>query len=77
MSIVIDGVTYDLALEGELGDAERVGRGYPPRGLKCSCTRCSCENEGDVGALEHPICGCCLADCPDVHPGVDDFPAEV
>ena len=66
-SIVIDGVTYDLVLGGEYSDEERAELGYPSRGAKCSCKRCSCDNEGDVGTLERPICGCCLADCPDVH----------
>ena len=29
------------------------------------------QGASDVGSVEHPICGCCLADCPDVHPHAD------
>ncbi|QAY60000.1 hypothetical protein ET475_08345 [Microbacterium protaetiae] len=70
-SIEIDGVIYEVAFSSELDDAQRADLGLPARGTMCACSRCACENEADAGRIEHPICGCCLADCPDVHPPAD------
>jgi hypothetical protein len=70
-SIVLDGVIHGVVFSGDLSDAERSAQGFPPKGTKCACSKCSCENEADVGSVEHPICGCCLADCPDVHPDAE------
>lgn len=34
----------------------------------CRCPRqCGCGNTTDLLAGDVPYCGCCLADCPDVH----------
>ena len=39
----------------------------PPCG--CSLEECSCEDNADFLTDKGlPICGCCLGDCPDVHP---------
>lgn len=69
--IELDGVSYDVLPAGELGDSQRKAWNLPPRGTLCACPLCSCVNEADVGSVEHPICGCCLADCPDVHPDAE------
>lgn len=66
--IVIDGIAHDVTFADEFDDAERAEAGLPPRGSACSCRRCVCANEADTGTLAVPLCGCCRADCPDVHP---------
>jgi len=44
------------------------------RGVRCECQKpgCSCTSDADLilpdGAR---VCGCCLVDCPDVHPDTD------
>jgi hypothetical protein len=35
--------------------------------LPCACGDCHCV-ELCIGAPKFPECGCCMADCPDVHP---------
>lgn len=37
--------------------------------VPCRCPDCECTNTTDilVGDDDTPMCGCCLADCPDVH----------
>lgn len=35
--------------------------------LPCGCPDCTCPNPGDIDLGNGPMCGCCLADCPDVH----------
>lgn len=37
--------------------------------MQCPCLDCECTNTTDllVGDNNTPMCGCCLADCPDVH----------
>lgn len=37
------------------------------RGTLCSCPDCACTNEADIDLGRGPVCGCCAADCPDVH----------
>ena len=39
-----------------------------PEGQMCQCDECFCINEAGVPAGELFLCGCCMADCPDVHP---------
>ena len=34
---------------------------------KCGCTRCTCTDPADLTLGGVPLCGCCAADCPDVH----------
>ena len=70
-SIVLDGVAYEVVFSEDLTDSQRSERGLPPRGTRCGCDRCECQNEADIGTVEDPICGCCLADCPDVHPDAE------
>lgn len=36
-------------------------------GRKCTCPICTCGNEADLDLGRGPVCGCCAADCPDVH----------
>ncbi|GGO92889.1 hypothetical protein GCM10011584_30340 [Nocardioides phosphati] len=39
-------------------------------GTRCGCPLCSCAcgNDADLLAADGtPLCGCCYADCPDVH----------
>ena len=67
-TVELDGQLYEVIFSSDLDDAKRAEWGMPARGTKCACTRCACTNEADCGSVEHPICGCCLADCPDVHP---------
>lgn len=67
-TVEIDGERYDIVFSSNLDDAKRAEWGMPARGTKCACERCVCTNEADCGSAEHPICGCCLADCPDAHP---------
>lgn len=33
----------------------------------CDCTRCTCSEPADFTFGGVPLCGCCAADCPDVH----------
>src|SRR5690349_8972673 len=34
----------------------------------CACPDCTCRNFGDIITNSgRPMCGCCMADCPDVH----------
>ncbi|GAA3932544.1 hypothetical protein GCM10022383_08820 [Microbacterium soli] len=68
-TVELDGVEYALTFVGDLDDEQRVAQGMPPRGTACGCQECSCANEADLWWGGSPICGCCLADCPDVHPG--------
>lgn len=37
-------------------------------GVACTCRRCVCTETAEV-VLGAPLCGCCAADCPDVHRG--------
>ena len=69
--VEFDGELHEIISIGDLSDAERAAQDIPPRGTKCACDRCTCENEGDSGTIENPICGCCRADCPDVHPDAE------
>lgn len=66
--VVLDGIEYDVVFASEVGDERRAELDLPARGTGCSCIVCVCENEADAGSVAHPMCGCCLADCPDVHP---------
>lgn len=66
--VVLGGIEYDVVFASEVSDGRRIKLDLPVRGTRCSCTDCVCENEADAGSLDHPFCGCCLADCPDVHP---------
>lgn len=66
--VVLGGIEYDVVFASEASDGRRIELDLPVRGTRCSCTDCVCENEADAGTREHPFCGCCLADCPDVHP---------
>lgn len=34
---------------------------------KCRCERCTCTDPADLTVGGMPLCGCCAADCPDVH----------
>lgn len=63
-----DGERYKVVFSAELNNDERAALGHPAVGTPCACSRCTCSNDADMGTPEHPICGCCLADCPDVHP---------
>lgn len=40
------------------------------RQVSCECNfeGCSCGDTTDMLFGNIPICGCCAADCPDVHP---------
>lgn len=66
--VVLGGVEYDVVLASEVDDDRPIETGLPSRGTVCSCSRCACVNEADAGSAAHSICGCCLADCPDVCP---------
>lgn len=70
-TVVIDGIEYDIVFASEVSDDQRLEMDLPARGTRCSCKDCVCENKADAGTVEHPYCGCCLADCPDVHPEHD------
>lgn len=70
--VVLGGVEYDIVFASEVSDDRRLELGLPARGTRCSCKDCVCRNEADAGTLQHPLCGCCLADCPDVHPVHED-----
>ena len=39
-----------------------------PEGQMCQCQECYCVDEADMPCGELFLCGCCMADCPDVHP---------
>ena len=40
----------------------------PAETTACQCPQgCGCGNDADLVYGEIAICGCCLADCPDVH----------
>lgn len=65
--VVLGGVEYDIVFASEISDDRRLKLDLPARGTRCSCGDCVCENEADAGTVERPFCGCCLADCPDVH----------
>lgn len=44
------------------------------RGVRCECRKpgCSCSNDADLILADGSrVCGCCLVDCPDVHPDTD------
>lgn len=68
VQIEFDGVSYTVVFSGDLDDEALTELGLPAAGTRCACDRCECTNEADTGTPEHPICGCCRADCPDVHP---------
>ncbi|MGK0716835.1 hypothetical protein ACR5KS_12390 [Leucobacter sp. W1153] len=34
---------------------------------QCGCDRCTCTDPSDLTLAGVPLCGCCAADCPDVH----------
>lgn len=72
--VVLDGIEYDIVFASESDDEQRIKLDLPARGTRCTCAACVCENDADAGSVEHPICGCCLADCPDVHPDTDLAP---
>lgn len=40
-----------------------------PPGRPCECPDCECVNDADIQFenSERALCGCCIADCPDVH----------
>jgi len=38
-------------------------------GTVCACTRCACVNDAELVLGTVAMCGCCAADCPDVHEG--------
>jgi len=43
-------------------------------GVRCECQKpgCSCSNDADLILADGSrVCGCCLVDCPDVHPDTD------
>ena len=53
-------------------EAQDAAPGYapmPPMGA-CTCEDCrgECGNQAEVQWSKGGICGCCMADCPDVHP---------
>lgn len=75
-TVEIDGERYDIVFSSDLDDAKRAEWGMPALGAKCACERCACTNEADCGSAEHPICGCCLSDCPDVHPEAEGGRAD-
>lgn len=66
--VVLGGIEYDVVFASEVSDARRIELDLPARGTKCSCEECVCENDADAGSAVHPMCRCCLADCPDAHP---------
>ena len=66
-TVVLGGIEYDIVFAFEVNDEQRIELNLPARGTRCSCARCVCENEADAGSVARPMCGCCLADCPDVH----------
>ncbi len=66
--VVLDGIEYDIVFASEVSDDRRIDLRLPARGTRCSCRDCARENHADAGTIEHPMCGCCLADRPDVHP---------
>lgn len=35
--------------------------------VRCTCPHCTCGNGADIDLGRGPVCGCCAADCPDVH----------
>lgn len=75
--VVLGGIEYDVVFASEVSDNQRIELGLPARGTGCSCDECACDNQADAGTIERPMCGCCLADCPDVHPeGETDGPHE-
>lgn len=39
----------------------------PEQEQSCACDRCTCADLADLTLGEVPLCGCCAADCPDVH----------
>jgi hypothetical protein len=68
--VVLGGIEYDIVFASEVDDERRVELDLPSRGTTCSCDVCGCENDADAGSIAHPMCGCCLADCPEIHPKV-------
>lgn len=66
--VVLGGIEYDVVFESEVGDERRAELDLPARGTGCSCIVCVCESEADASSVAHHMCGCCLAECPDVHP---------
>jgi hypothetical protein len=69
--MVLGGIEYDIVFASEINDEQRIELDLPARGMRCSCPVCVCVNEADAGSVARPMCGCCLADCPDVHPKRD------
>ena len=65
--VTLDGETHLVVFSADLTDAERAELGHPALGTRCACSDCNCANNADMGTQDHPICGCCLADCPDAH----------
>lgn len=65
--VVLGGIEYDIVFASEIDDEQRVELDIPARGTRCTCAVCVCDNESNAGSVEHPRCGCCLADCPDVY----------
>lgn len=66
--MVLGGIEYNVVFASEVDDARRIELDLPVRRTRCSCGKCACENDADAGSTARPMCGCCLADCPDVHP---------
>lgn len=66
-TIEINGVQFSVSFTSDMTDEDRLRHGMPARGTICACPDCTCSNEADVGTPEDPRCGCCVADCPDVH----------
>lgn len=67
-TVVLGGIEYDIVFASEVTNEHRIELNLPARGTGCSCARCDCQNEADAGSVARPMCGCCRADCPDVHP---------
>jgi hypothetical protein len=67
-TVVLGGIEYNIVFASEVNDEQRLELNLPARGTRCSCKECVCENDADAGSAACPMCGCCLADCPDVHP---------
>lgn len=65
--VTLDGEKHLVRFSADLAGAKRAALGYPTQGTLCACPDCGCQNEADMGTQDDPICGCCLADCPDFH----------
>lgn len=43
--------------------------GRDPEAAGCECARCECHEHAEINIGGARLCGCCAADCPDVHEG--------